>query len=129
MDLTVGMKHSATFSVTQEMTANAMKSGLVNVLATPILVALTENTCLECVAPCLESGQTTVGTSINVTHCAATPVGMDVRFECTLAEIDRRRLVFAVAAFDECEKISEGTHERFIVSLDKFMEKTNAKMK
>ena len=126
--LEIGMQHSATATVTQDMTAAAMKSGLVPVLATPILVALLENTCLECVAPALEEGQTTVGTQVNVSHQAATPVGMEVRLSCTLTEIDRRRLVFAVEAWDACECISKGTHERFIVSMDKFIAKTQEKL-
>lgn len=127
MEITIGITHENSAVVTEEMTAAAMKSGLVRVLATPILVALVENNCMECVAPMLPEGQTTVGTSVNVSHCAATPVDMKVRFECELVEIDRRRLVFKVAAFDEREKISEGTHERFIVDMEKFMQKTLAK--
>ena len=126
--LEIGLKFSTETVVTEEMSAAAMKSGLVPVLATPILVALVENTCLECAAPHLEEGQTTVGTQVNVSHDAATPVGMKVRCTCELVEIDRRRLVFHVKAYDAQDQISQGTHERFIVNMDKFVAKAKEKM-
>lgn len=123
----IGMRHAAETVVTDQMTAAAMKSGLVPVLATPLLIALIEDTCLECVAPALETGQTTVGTQVNVTHEAATPVGMKVRCTCELIEIDRRRLVYRVEAQDACGLISRGTHERFIVDMEQFIAKAAAK--
>ncbi|MCX7615728.1 MAG: hypothetical protein N2Z65_08240, partial [Clostridiales bacterium] len=70
---------------------------------------------------------TTVGTLVNVSHMAATPLGNKVRVESELIEIDRKRLVFTVAAYDETEKIGEGIHERFIVSKEKFLNKVVAK--
>lgn len=125
--LQIGLKHTAETTVTEQMTAAAMKSGLVPVLATPLLIALIEDTCLECLAPQLEPGQTTVGTQVNVTHEAATPVGMRVRCSCELIEIDRRRLVYRVEAWDESGLISRGTHERFIVDMAQFIAKAAAK--
>ena len=74
--------------------------------------------------PYLEAGQGSVGTRLDVRHLAATPLGMEVRAESELVEIDRRRLVFRVEAFDEKEKIGEGTHERFIIDTAKFMART-----
>ena len=70
----------------------------------------------------------TVGTHLDVAHLAATPVGMNVRAEAELIEVDRRRLVFSVKAYDEVELVGEGTHERFVVSMDKFVAKCNSKL-
>lgn len=113
--------------MTPEMSAARIGSGLVEVFATPMMVALIEQTCLESVLPQLEEGQGTVGTLVNVTHVSATPVGMRVWCESELVEVDRRRLVFKVKAYDECGLIGEGTHERFIIDNEKFMEKIKNK--
>lgn len=122
-----GMTHTLTVTVEPTMTAASMKSGCLDVLATPILVAFMENVCLECVQGELDEGMTTVGTLVNISHLAPTPVGMKVRFECTLREIDRRRLVFDVKAFDEVSLVGEGTHERFVVDGEKFVAKSRAR--
>lgn len=121
------MTHSLTVTVEPTMTAANMKSGCLDVFATPILIAFMENVCLECVQGALDEGMTTVGTAVSVTHLAPTPVGMKVRFECTLREIDRRRLTFDVRAFDEVSLIGEGTHERFVVDAQKFVQKCRAR--
>ena len=113
--------------MTPEMSAARIGSGLVEVFATPMMVALIEQTCLESVLPHLEEGQGTVGTLVNVSHVSATPIGMRVWCESELVEVDRRRLVFKVKAYDECGLIGEGTHERFIIDNAKFMEKIKAK--
>ena len=125
--LEVGIKGSKEITVTKELAASAVGSGLLDVYSTPSMIALAEQTALASVAPFLEEGQGTVGTKVNVAHLAATPLGMKVRCETVLTEVDRRRLVFDVQVFDEVEKIAEGTHERFIVDNQKFMEKTNRK--
>jgi predicted thioesterase len=93
-----------------------------------MMVGLMEKTCLESVLPYLEPGQDTVGTRVDVSHCKATPVGMKVRCESELVEIDRRRLVFRVAAYDEQGLIGEGTHERFIIDEERFIQKTYAQL-
>ena len=80
--------------VTYELTAAKVGSGLVEVYATPMMIALMEKTCAQTVEPYLDEGDGTVGTLVNVTHSAATPVGMKVWCECELVEVDRRRLVF-----------------------------------
>jgi predicted thioesterase len=92
-----------------------------------MMIALMEQTCNESVTPLLESGQGTVGTHIDVSHCAATPVGMRVWCDSELVEVDRRRLVFKVAAYDERGLIGEGRHERFVIDTAKFQEKINNK--
>lgn len=114
--------------VTAEMSAARVGSGLVDVFATPMMIALIEQTCYESVLPHLEVGQGTVGTLVNVAHTAATPVGMRVWCESELVEVDRRRLVFKVKVYDECGPIGEGSHERFIIDNAKFMEKLNLKV-
>ena len=113
--------------VTPDLTADRIGSGLVQVFATPMLVALMEQTCNESVTPLLEAGQGTVGTHINISHSAATPVGMKVWCDSELVEVERRRLVFTVKAFDECGPIGEGRHERFIIDSAKFQAKIDAK--
>ena len=122
-----GIKGRREQTVTAEMSAARVGSGLVDVFATPMLVALVEQTCYESVLPHLDEGQGTVGTLVNVSHLSATPIGMRVWCESELTEVDRRRLVFKVKAFDECGLIGEGTHERFVIDTAKFMEKLKSK--
>ncbi len=127
--ITPGIKGYQEQIVTEEVTAARIGSGLVKVFATPMMVALIEQTCYESVLPFLEEGQGTVGTLVNVTHSAATPVGMRVWCESELVQVDRRRLVFEVKAFDECGLIGEGRHERFVIESAKFQAKIDAKAK
>ena len=122
-----GIKGHKEQIVTPEMSAARVGSGLVDVFATPMLVALVEQTCYESVLPHLEEGQGTVGTLVNVTHVSATPIGRRVWCDSELTEVDRRRLVFKVQAFDEAGLIGEGTHERFVIDTEKFMAKISAK--
>ncbi len=123
----IGTKGHLEQTVTPALTADTIGSGLVQVFATPMMIALMERTCNDSVVPLLAQGQGTVGTHIDVSHCAATPVGMRVWCDSELVEVDRRRLLFRVRAYDECGLIGEGTHERFIIDSAKFQEK--AKMK
>lgn len=115
-------------TVTEEMTAARMGSGRLPVYATPSLVAFMEEVCVACVEDQMEPGMTTVGISLNLTHTAATPVGMKVTCECTLTEVDGRKLTFDVRACDERSVIGHCIHERMVVSMDRFMEKTTAKL-
>ena len=117
-----------TITVAEQQTAKHLGSGELAVFATPCMIALMENTAYKSVQPCLEPGQGTVGTLLNVKHLAATPVGMEVRCETRLIEIDRKRLVFEVKAFDACGLIGEGVHERFIVDNQRFMQKAESKL-
>lgn len=113
--------------VTPEMSAARVGSGLVDVFATPMLVALVEQTCYESVLPHLDEGQGTVGTLVNVSHLSATSIGKRVWCDSELTEVDRRRLVFSVKAYDEAGLIGEGTHERFVIDTAKFMDKLKKK--
>lgn len=125
--MTPGIKGHKEQLVTPEVCADRIGSGLVKVFATPMMIALVEQTCLESVNPYLNEGQGTVGTHIDVSHCAATPVGMRVWCDSELVEVDRRRLVFQVKAYDESGLIGEGRHERFVIDSAKFQAKIDAK--
>lgn len=126
--LTHGIKGHLEITVTDELCADRIGSGLVKVFATPMMIALIERTCNESVIPYLQPGEGTVGTRIDVAHTAATPAGMKVWCESELIEVDRRRLLFKVSAFDSCGPIGEGTHERFIIDTARFQSKANAKL-
>lgn len=126
--LEIGITGKKEIVVTPEMSAAKVGSGLLDVFATPMMIALLEETCHTSVSSYLEEGQATVGTKIDVEHLAATPIGMKVYCQSELTAIDRRKLTFSVTIFDEKEKIGCGTHERFIVNSDKFMQKASAKL-
>ena len=126
--LETGIKGHQTETVTEEKTAAAVGSGSLRVYATPAMIALMEKTALASVAGELEEGMTTVGTKLDVAHTSASPEGSTITCESVLTEIDRRRLVFSVTAYDDAGEIGKGTHERFIVDCAKFMDKTAAKL-
>jgi len=106
-----------------EDTAANYGSGLVEVFATPAMIALMENTCYKSVMEFLPEGYGTVGTKVDIVHIKATAVGKKVSCKSELIEIDRKRLVFSVKAFDEDGEIGSGIHERFIINVEKFMGK------
>ena len=126
--LSVGIKGNLERTVTQDLTAEALGSGLLPVFATPAAVALAEETAWRSVAGELEEGQGTVGTLMELAHIAATPLGMKVRCETELVEVDRRKLVFTVKIYDEKEKVADGRHERFIIDNAKFLSKAEGKL-
>lgn len=123
MSITVGCKGRAEATVTQDKTAAAVGSGLVPVFATPYMIALMENAAVNALAPCMAEGEGSVGTRLEVTHDAATPVGMKVWAEAELTGVEGRKLTFSVHAYDEAGPIGGGTHERFIISVDRFLDK------
>ena len=108
-------------------TAVRWGSGLVPVFGTPALVGLMEGAAVRAVADHLPPGKTSVGGQIDVRHLAPTPVGMRVRARAELREVDGRRLVFSIEAWDEAELIGEATHERFIVDEARFVAKARGK--
>ena len=126
--LETGIKGFREITVTDSLTARRFGSGELDVYATPAMIALAEETALKSVADRLEPGQGTVGTRVDIAHLAATPLGMKVRCETELIEIDRRKLTFAVRVSDEVEKIAEGTHERFVIDNEKFLKKAAGKV-
>ncbi len=113
--------------VTEDWTAPSMGSGTVPVLATPALVALMEQAAVRALEGRLPAGQTSVGVRIDVRHLAATLPGMRVRARATLVAAEGRRLTFQIEAWDEAEKIGEAVHERVLVDVERFMERTRGK--
>ena len=126
-DIRPGITGEAKDRVTEANTAQAYGSGQVNVYATPAMIGLMENAALKSVEPLLDEGTTTVGMSVNIKHLAPTLIGMAVTANTVLKEVDGRRLLFSVEAFDEKGKIGEGLHERFIINLNKFLTKLENK--
>ncbi len=122
-----GIKNIIEIKVNSNNTAEAMGSGILSVFATPAMVALIEETAWRSVAPYLEEGQSTVGTKLDIEHVSPTPVGMAVKCETELTEVDGRRLKFNANVYDETGLIGMGTHERFIVNSAKFQSKANSK--
>lgn len=127
MALTPGLRGEAHLTVDFTLTAAALGDFGVVVLGTPYMINLMEIASANAVIPELEPGQTTVGTLVDVKHLAATPIDMKVTAHAELLEVDGRRLVFAVEAYDEREKIGEGRHERSIVNLERFLARVKAK--
>jgi fluoroacetyl-CoA thioesterase len=123
MALEPGLKGEATTTVVHENTAAFVGAGGVEVFATPMMIALMENAAWRAVASSLDEGDVTVGTLVNVQHFSATPMGQQIRASAELIEIEGRRLVFKVEAYDEKRKIGEGQHERFIVNLERFLQR------
>ena len=128
MSIEIGRRGRAEAVVTPENTAQAAGSGLVPVFATPWMVALMENAAVQAVQSALAPGEGTVGTRLDVTHDAATPVGMRVWAEAEVTAVEGRKLTFAVSAFDEAGKIGGGTHERFVIQTDKCLARAQAKL-
>ncbi|GHU32646.1 thioesterase [Betaproteobacteria bacterium] len=116
-----GARGREVLTVRPEDTAARYGSGLVEVFATPAMVALMEKTCLNSVLAFLPDGFGTVGIKLDISHSRATPVGGTIICTSLLAEVDRRRLVFEVLAEDEKGEIGRGRHERFIIDTAKFM--------
>ncbi len=119
--LKIGLKGIARDTVTENNTARAYGSGQVDVYATPAMIGLMECAALSAVDPLLSEGKTTVGIFVAVRHLAATSLGMAVEAKAYLKEIDGRRLVFQVEAFDGKAKIGDGEHQRFVVDAEKFL--------
>jgi fluoroacetyl-CoA thioesterase len=127
MNLQLGLSYIVETIVTSNETATKYGSGGVDVYATPAMIGLMENAAMSAVSTHLEVGYTTVGTQIDIKHLAATPIGMKVTAKAELIEIEGKRLVFKVEAYDEKEPIGQGTHERYIVNLERFMDKVAKK--
>ena len=125
----IGMKHCVETVVSAENTAAKAGSGTLMVFGTPYMAALIENAALNLMAATLPEGKGTVGTALNITHIAPTPVGMKVRAEVEVTNISAngKMVDFKVAAYDEVGLIGEGTHQRAVIDNERFMAKANAK--
>ncbi|GAB1419913.1 thioesterase family protein [Bacteroidales bacterium] len=118
-----GIKGEHQIVVGNTDTARAYGSGLVEVFATPAMIALMENTALQSIAWLLPDGMTSVGTEIYVNHLRATPVGHTVHCESRVVEVRGRSVVFEVTVSDEKGIIGQGKHTRFVIDTEKFMSK------
>ena len=129
----VGLRHSATLRVDEGLTVPHVSDhfagfqGMPPVFATAYMVAFIESSCIEALQPWLDEGQGTVGTHVDVSHVAATPVGMDVTAEVELTEVDGRSLRFRVSVRDECDLICEGQHQRALIDRERFITRVNSK--
>lgn len=120
--LKVGMTYEIDKKITENDTAAKVASGAVEVFATPLMIALMENTCFSLVQENLEDGYTTVGTTVNIRHLKASPVGSIVKCIAELTEIDGKKLNFIVKVFENDVLVGDGTHGRYIVNQKKFIE-------
>jgi len=99
------------------------------VLATGFMVGLFEWTCIQAINPHIDwPREQTVGIDVKLNHIAATPPGLTVTVNVKLEEVEGRKLVFSIVADDGMDKISEGTHDRFIIDAAKFNAKMAAKI-
>lgn len=127
--LKIGIKGLGTELVTEKNVASTLGNAGVDVYATPFLIALAEKTCIDSISPEFKDGESSVGSEINIKHMAATPIGMTVRCESELVEVDKSRLVFKVKAFDDDEQVMEGTHIRYLINMEKFLSNVDKKAK
>lgn len=126
--LRTGLKGHQDFVVKESDSAHAFRSGSLEVLATPVLIASAEETCADLVQPLLEPGMGTVGTMVNIRHLAPSPIGMKYSCDCEITETEGRVIRFHVVLRDEREQIGEGTHERVIINEARFFEKSQKKL-
>ena len=124
----VGVKGSFNLVVTPDHLANRFKDAtLPPVLATPVMIMVMENAALNAIKPYLDSGESALGTRVDVHHLAATPAGRRVTGEAEVTKVDGRRIEFRIRATDGTEEIGIGTHERMLIDLERFSERMKAK--
>ncbi|MBQ9472321.1 MAG: thioesterase family protein [Ruminococcus sp.] len=128
-EITTGITGEKSVAVKIENTALAMGSGTLRVFATPAMIALIEGCCAESVEDMLPQGITTVGTKVEVEHLAASPIGASILCKSKLTAYDGRRLDFEVEVFDNAGLIGKGTHTRFTVDAQRFIDKAYSKPK
>jgi len=123
--LRVGMKHSEEWEVTENLCTTR---GEYKVFSTPSMTRFVEMASQHLAAPHLKPGQGQVGVSVNIRHMAPTPIGKKVRADVELTGIDRRRLTFKVKVFDDVEQVGEAEHDRFVIDMDKYIERLKKKI-
>lgn len=128
MEISVGMCGQASTLVEREDTALEVGSGSLLVYATPCMVALMEGAACEAIAESIAEDKTSVGIALSISHISATPIGLSVRAEAEVTEVDKNIITFKITAYDEAGVIGEGTHKRAVVSVQKFLDKTYAKL-
>ena len=128
MENAIGMKGTVSTMVEREDTALEVGSGSLLVYSTPCMTALMEGAACEAIAAAVPEDKTTVGIELAISHLAATPVGMEVRAEAEVTAVDGSIITFQLTAYDEAGKIGEGTHKRALVTTQRFLDKTYAKL-
>ena len=128
MEITVGLKGRADTDVAREDTALEVGSGSLLVYATPCMAALMEGAACEALAPFLPEDKTSVGTQLTINHVNATPVGLEVRAEAAVINVEGKVITFEVTAYDEIGEIGHGIHKRCIVNAQKFLDKAYSKL-
>ena len=126
-NIPIGTSGEEKLLVTSEVAINFLGMEGARVLSTPHMIGFMERTCRNTVLPLLDAGYDTVGTHVNVAHLAAAPMGTTVTFRAEVSKVGERRVEFRVEAWDETEKIGEGTHERAIINVARFATKMAAK--
>ena len=126
----IGTKCQLEQTVTEELTAAAVGSGALPVFGTPFMAAMMENAAMTCLQNFLEEGQGSVGTHLNISHDAPTPIGMKVWAEAEIVSVSEngKMVDFQVKAWDEKGPIGQGTHTRAIINNERFLAKCNAKL-
>ena len=127
MALTVGMTHEMRLKTGPEHSAQKFYPKVPDVFGTPFLGGLFEGVSADLMAPHLGPGETSVGISMNLTHTAPTPLGMEVRAVTEVTQVEGRKITFKLEAFDEKEKIGGAVHERFIINAEKFNQRLETK--
>ena len=128
MEIVIGMKGEVSAEVERADTALEVGSGSLLVYATPCMAALMEGAACEALEGAVPEGKTTVGTELSLKHLSATPVGMAVRAEAEVTEVEGNLIRFQIKAFDEAGLIGEATHTRCMVTAQKFLDKVYDKL-
>src|SRR6266540_835493 len=127
-NLKPGLKGTAELTVGEEHTAPRIGSGRVHVLATPVMINLMEAAALDAIEALLPAGHQSLGTHLNVGHYAATPVGMTLRATAAVTKVEGRTIEFRVEAFDDKERVGDGTHTRVVVNVERFDQRVQRKL-
>lgn len=127
-EIKIGSVLTKEITVTDDLLACHVGSGIVRVYATPMMIALMENTACECLNQFLDEGETSVGVMMNTTHDAATPAGMKVSVSAEITAVDRKKVSFSIIAKDEKDIIGKASHDRFVVIKEKFEAKAQSKL-
>lgn len=127
-NLKPGLTGSAQIRVGEEQTAPRVGSGRVRVLATPVMINMMEAAALDAIERLLPEGHQSLGTHLDVGHYAATPVGMTLRANAEVTNIEGRNVTFRVEAFDDKERIGDGTHTRVVVNVERFDRRIQKKL-
>lgn len=123
----VGQSATATVTVTEANIAKTMKSGALEVFATPAMCALMEEAAQAAVQSELNDGEGTVGISLSISHDAPSPIGATITATATVTAVEGRKISFTIEASDGIGTIGKGTHERFVINNEKFMTKVSAR--